>query len=320
MAYSAFQNYKDGKLDPQVDSFLDELARTPSTPARLLTPAEVRKNSNIMCWVQERANASTIHNITIPGNGAPIPLRIYLPDGPGPFPVLIYFHGGGWVFGSLDEADHVCDRFACEIPAVVVSVDYRLSPENKFPCAIDDAYSSVLFVKREIAKYKGNPDIIAVAGESAGANMATVVCQMLRDRKGPRVCYQLLLCPVTDMVHLDTRSYTLFGSGAWLSKAGIDYYYGQYLQTAEDAKNGYASPLLADRLTGLPPAHIVTAEFDVLRDEGESYAKRLRGEGVDATYKMYCGMIHSFFVLTKVIQMANDAIGEWVSLLRERLY
>lgn len=314
-----YENYKDGKLDEQVKSFLTKLSRHESTPLKLMTPGQVRRSSSIRAWIRKRGRLPRIDNLSIPGKDCDIPIRIYTPEGEGPHPVLVYFHGGGYVFGSLDEADHICGAFSNEVPAVVVSVDYRLSPENKYPCALEDAYAAVLWTAREIAKYGGNPDIIGVAGESAGANAATVVCQMLRDRNGPRICFQLLLCPTTDMLNMDTESYGFFGDGVWLSKANIEYYYGQYLQNREQAKESYVSPLLSPNLENLPPAHIVTAEFDILRDEGKAYAKRLEDAGNRVTHKRYDGMIHSFFVLNRVFGKADEAIDDFISVLRANL-
>jgi len=152
-----------------------------------------------------------------------------------------------------------------------------------------------------------------------GANLATVVSQMARDMNGPKICYQLLICPVTDLLYLDTETYRQFGNGSWLSKVNIEYYYEQYLQTKEQAKDRYVSPLLADNLKNLPPAHIITSEFDVLRDEGEAYAKRLMEEGNRVSNKRYNGMIHSFILLNKVFNKANDALDDCITLLRANL-
>jgi acetyl esterase len=317
MGKSLYPDYMDGQLDEQVKAFLMELAKHESVPLRLQTPQEVRAGSSIRDWTRMRCSPSRATDLSIAGKGPDIPLRIYSPRGVGPYPVLVYFHGGGWVFGSLDEADHICSFFSNAIPAVVVSVDYRLSPEYKYPCALEDASSSLLWVEKEIAQYKGDPDRIGVAGESAGANIATVACQLLRDR--PKICFQLLICPVTDLMHLDTESYRLFGDGPWLSKANIEYYYDQYLQNREQAREHLVSPLLSDDLSGLPPAHIITAEFDVLRDEGEAYAKRLLEAGNAVTHKMYKGMIHSFIVLNSMLDKADEALDDCVSLLRSNL-
>ncbi len=246
-------------------------------------------------------------------------MRIYSPDGNGRFPVIIYFHGGGWVFGNLDEADHICSAFCNKVPAIVVSVDYRLSPENKCPKAIEDGYDALLWVKNNIEKYNGNLNHIGVVGESAGANIAAIITQISRDKKGPNISFQLLICPVTDLSNFNTDSYNKFGNGIWLSKQNMEYYADQYLRNREQAADQYISPLLTQNLKNLPPAHIITAEFDILRDDGEKYAKRLSEAGNAVTYKQYKGMIHAFILLNKVINKANDAIADCTSILKNKL-
>lgn len=316
-----YPKYHNGKLNVQVRNFLYELSKGESTPLRSQTIVQVREGNSVSGLIRERDKAFVVYNVSIPGkDGFMIPLRIYVPKGEGPFPVLVYLHGGGWVFGTLDEADHLCHHFAAQIPAVVVSVDYRLSPEYKYPCALEDVYTALVWINQGIAGYKGKPNVIAVAGESAGANLATVATQMARDWNGPSICFQLLLCPCVDLVHLNTQSYQLFGEGRWLSKLNIEYYYEQYLENKNQAGEAYVSPLLAENLKNLPSAHVITAEFDILRDEGEAYVSRLREAGNVVTHRRYDGMIHSFFVLNKVFDMANAAMDEWVDLLRRNLH
>jgi len=314
-----YVNYKEGKLDEQVKLFIMDLAKNESVPLSLQKPDEVRKNSSILNWILKKEEAFKIQNISIIGKNGTIPLRIYSPKGNGPFPVIIYFHGGGWVFGTLDEADHICNAFSNEIPAIVVSVDYRLSPEYKCPIAIEDGYDALLWTEKTIRNHKGNANHIAVVGESAGANIATVISQISRDKKGPKIAYQLLICPVTNLTSFDSDSYTKFGNGIWLSKKNMEYYTDQYLRNRIQAEDPYISPLLTYSLKNLPPAHIITAEFDVLRDDGEEYAKRLSEAGNVVTHKRYSGMIHSFIILNKVINRANDAIDDCISLLQTNL-
>jgi acetyl esterase len=314
-----YSSYKDVILDEQIKNFLTDLAKHESKPLSKQKPDEVRKNSSIVNWVQKEKGICKIQNISINGKNGTIPIRIYSPNGNGPFPVIIYFHGGGWVFGTLDEADHICSAFCNKVPAIVVSVDYRLSPENKCPKAIEDGYDVLLWVKMKIEKYGGDINHIGVAGESAGANIATIISHISRDKKGAKISFQLLICPVTDLSNFNTDSYIKFGNGIWLSKQNMEYYADQYLQNRKQATNQYISPLLTRNLKELPPSHIITAEFDILRDDGERYAKRLSEAGNAVTYKQYKGMIHAFILLNKVIDKANDAIADCVSILKDKL-
>jgi acetyl esterase len=314
-----YSNYKDGILDEQIKNFLSKLAKHESKPLSEQKLDEVRKNSSILNWAQKEKVIGEVHNISITGKNGIIPVRIYSPSGNGPFPVILYFHGGGWVFGNLDEADHICSAFCNKVPATVVSVNYRLSPENKCPKAIEDGYDALLWVKYNIEEYNGDTNHIGVAGESAGANIATVISQISRDKKGPIITFQLLICPVTDLSNFDNDSYSKFGAGIWLSKQNMEYYADQYLQNREQAKDQYISPLLTKYLKDLPPAHIITAEFDILRDDGEKYAKRLSDAGNAVTYKQYDGMIHAFILLNKTINKANDAIADCISILKDKL-
>lgn len=309
--------YPHGQLDKQVAAFLGGLAVVDSPPLSALSPQEVRQSCDISGWAVRRDAVHAQVDLTIPMPGGALPLRIYSPSDPGPLPVLVYFHGGGWVFGTLDQADHVCGAFAQRTPCVVVSVDYRLSPEHKYPAAVEDAYAAVEWVERHIAAWGGDPQIIAVGGESAGANLAAVVCRLARDRNGPRIAYQLLLCPWTDLSATDTRSCEEFGDGPWLPRRNLAYYRAQYLDdVAVQVFDPNVSPQLAADLGHLPPAHIVTAEFDVLRDDGEAYARRLREAGVPVTCQRYDGMIHSFMLLNAVFACADQCIHECVTMLR----
>lgn len=319
MADDLYPLYGDGRLDGQVRDFLLSLMSAEPTPAAERTPEVVRAANSIREWLVQRTTASRVDDMMACANGRTTRVRVYSPGQDGPYPVVVYFHGGGWVFGTIDEADHICSSICMGVPAVVVSVDYGLSPEHRYPSAIEEAYASVAWAAEQIGRYGGDPGRIAVAGESAGANMATVVALMARDRGGPRIRQQLLLCPWVDLAHLDTESYRLFGEGCWLSRASIECYRHWYLESESQAHDPYVSPLLAPDLRGLPPAHVITAEFDVLRDEGEAYARRLQEEGNTVTCRRYEGMIHSFFVLNGVLARADEAIADCVSALKRGL-
>lgn len=245
-----------------------------------------------------------VENITIPGPGGEIPLRIYTPEGTGHFPLLIYLHGGGWVFGSLDQSDNVCRYFSNKVGCLVISVDYRLAPKHKFPAAVEDAYCATQWAAENAKLIKGDPARIAIGGASAGGNLAAAVCLMARDRGGPSLVFQLLAYPPTNIATLETASYRDFAKGHGLAKSHVKWFRKQYLKNKEDARNPYASPLLAKDFTNLPPTLVITAEFDVLRDEGEAYAERLKREGIAARYIRYADKGHAAY------WQASGEVGE----------
>lgn len=303
-------------LDPQAKFILEQMAAANAPPLHTLTPEEVRQSSNIRMLAGEPEHVEKVETITIPGPDGGIPIRIYTPEGKGPFPVFIYFHGGGWVIGDLDTADVPCRSIANQARSVVVSVDYRLAPEYKFPAAINDAYAAVKWVSEQATTLGIDADRIAVGGDSAGGNLAAVVALMGRDKGGPALRKQLLIYPVT---HYDfnTKSYQENGEGYFLTKQSMVWFWNHYLRSEKDGKHPYASPLLAQELSGLPPALIITAEYDPLRDEGEAYAKRLEEAGIPVKLSRYNGMIHGFFWMAGVLEQGNKAIEEVAQELKE---
>ena len=317
MPSALYPLYTEGRLHPQARRLLEALAIQPGPPLRSLTPAQVREANRIAQWVAPYEPAASTRGITIGSERGGIRARAYTPAGTGPFPILIYFHGGGFVFGSLDDSDHVCATLSRHGECLVVSVDYRLAPEFRFPAAVHDAAAALEGVAREAREIGGDPSRIAVGGESAGANLAAVLAQDSRDQGGPPLRLQLLLCPWVEMGHFDTGSYRLFGDGPWLPRRNMEYYRDQYLGDLSEALNVRASPLRLESFRSLPPAHVVTAELDVLRDEGETYAARLSAAGVPTTLTRYRGMIHSFFLLTGVLEDAHTALLECGERLRE---
>ncbi len=309
--------YSNGTLHPQAEKLLRALAAQPGPPLHTLTPAQVRESNSIAQWVAPYEPAASTKDVTIASEHGSIPARLYTPSGTGPFPILIYFHGGGFVFGNLDQADHVCATLSRRGECLVVSVDYRLAPEHRFPAAVHDAIAALAGVATEAREMGGDPTRIAVGGESAGANLAAVVARHARDPGVPPLSLQLLLSPWVEMGDFDTESYRLFGDGPWLPRRNMEYYRDQYLGDLSHARDARASPLRVESFRSLPPAHIITAELDVLRDEGEAYAARLAAAGVPTTLTRYPGMIHSFFLLTGVLEDARKALLECGDRLRE---
>ena len=251
---------------------------------------------------------------TIPGPATALPIRVYRPSIGAVLPGLVWYHGGGWVFGDLDMSDGTCRALANAAECVVVSVDYRLAPETPFPGAVDDAYAAVDWVAEHADQLGIDPDRIAVGGDSAGGNLAAAVCLIARERGRPAICHQVLVYPVTDH-RLETESYQTNGQGYLLTRTSMEWFWGHYLGD-QDRAHPLASPLLADSLAMLPSATVVTAEFDPLRDEGEAYGERLRGAGILTTITRYHGMIHGFFGMADVIQAGRTARAQVAEELR----
>ncbi len=228
----------------------------------------------------------------------------------------MFFHGGGFVLGALDEFHPFCTFLASGASCIVISVGYRLAPEHKHPAAVEDAVTALQWIAANAKDIQGDPARIAVVGDSAGGNLAAVASIIARDRGFPTLAYQVLICPWVDASSFNTASYHYFGDGLWLSTANMIWYRNHYLQNQEQAKTYLVSPLIAEDLSGLPPTLIITAEFDVLRDEGEAYANRLRAAGVPVQCTRYNGMLHDFVTLPGVFPRAKDAIDEICTTLQ----
>lgn len=306
-------------LDPQVQEFLVQFDRLGLPPLSSLEPVGARELAAKLRGKPLKPLAVfRVENRAIPGADGDIPVRIYTPKSSAPLPVLVYFHGGGWVLGDLDAADPICRSLANGAECVVVSAGYRLAPEHRFPAAAEDAFAAARWVAQNAAALGGDPGRIAVAGDSAGGNLAAAVALMARDRGSPHLAYQLLIYPVTQY-GFDSESYRQYERGCGLSKEEMVWFWDRYLSRAADGKNPYASPLLAESLNHLPPALIVTAECDVLRDEAEAYAARLEAAGVPVRLWRYDGMIHSFIGLAPVVDRGKQALAEIAGQLRSDL-
>jgi acetyl esterase len=263
----------------------------------------------------EPERVGKVEDRTFHGPASDLPMRIYTPDGRGPFPVLVYFHGGGWVVGSVETVDASCRSLVNLAGCIVVSADYRLAPEHKFPAAAEDSYAAARWVALHAAAFHGDPARIAVGGESAGANLAAVAALMAQERGAPSFVLQLLLYPVLDY-SFDRPSHKENAEGYFLTTDMMRWFWRQYLNNDADGEHHYASPFRAKYLRGVAPAAIFTAEFDPLRDEGAAYAARLREAGVSVQYKSQEGLIHGFMGMTKVVEPARKALEEAAAALR----
>jgi acetyl esterase len=305
-------------LDRQVRAILDQMASLP--PFESLSVEDARKQT-----IERTAAGSlptlpvaAVVNRVIPGPAGDLPVRIYTPNGTGPFPLMVFFHGSGFVVCNLDTHDGTCRNLCNAGGCVVVSVDYRLAPESKFPAGPDDCYAATKWAHTHARELNADPSHIVIAGDSAGGNLVAVVALMVRDKGGPALCGQLMIYPVTDYYAPGHPSYVENAEGYGLSAAGMRWFWGHYLTSAAEADNPYVSPLRAANLRGLPPALIITAEYDVLRDEGERYGKRLAEAGVPTKVTRYDGMHHGFFQMYGIVEKAKTALNEAAAWLKER--
>ena len=282
-----------------------------------LSPDANRRQINFGSWIigGYRPRVFNVSNAVI---STGIKIRIYRPSDSVNTPVIIFYHGGGFVVGNINTHDNICRRLANKTSSIVVSVDYRLAPENKFPAAANDAYEALWWVAENAKSFGGDPDRIIVAGDSAGGNLAIVVCLMSRDSNGPKIAYQIPIYPQTNMADLNTESYKHFGEGYYLTKPVIEALLPMYIADNKDLVNPYTSPLLADNFTDLPPALVITAEFDPLRDDGEAYAQKLVDAGIPVRVHRFKGMIHAF-VSFGGLRQAHEAIDEIASTLQVTL-
>ena len=304
-------------LDKQAQALIERFVREGTPPVSKLTPTEARQLAR---EVNRRLTSppeavAVVKNTRISGPSAQIPLRVYIPREGKILPVLAYFHGGGWVLGDLDSVDSLCRSLAKAANCVVVSVNYRLAPENKFPAAVEDAYSATKWIADNATDLSGDSRRIGVGGDSAGGNLAASVSLMAHDKHGPPIAFQLLIYPATNYA-FDTASYSRNAEGYWVSRDDMKWFWNHYLRDEEDGRNPYASPLCAVDLSSLPPAFVITAEFDPLRDEGEAYAARLGESGVPVKLTRYDGMIHDFMNIAELRQ-SRTAIDEAAVELRK---
>jgi len=306
-------------LDPQARALLDQMAAAGGPPISALTPDQVRAGFDASAALTRRPEVpAPTEDVRIPVAAGDIGARVYRPPSAGPLPVVVYFHGGGWVVGNVETHDNLCQQLAVGVPAVVVSVDYRLAPEHRFPAAVDDAVAALRWVASQAARLGGDPAHLAVAGDSAGGNLAAVVSRVARDDNGPPIAFQLLIYPATDATRCQP-SHVENAEGYLLTADALEWFLDLYLEPGTDREDPDVSPFFAKDLSGLPPALVITAEYDPLRDEGEAYADRLVEAGVEVTVSRYPGMIHGFVTFDALLDGGRRAIAEGVEALARAL-
>jgi acetyl esterase len=303
-------------LDPAAKSLLDLINSLDTVPMAEMTPQMMRGGLKLPADENPVVMAK-VEDVVIVGSAAPINARVYVPHSElKSLPLCLFYHGGGFVVGDLVDYDSWCRRMADKAGAIIISVNYALAPEYKFPQGPDDCYQALLWSEINAEIYGGDKRKIAVMGDSAGACMAAVVCQRALTDKGPIINHQVLIYPVTDF-NFDTPSYIENGDGYFLTRERMQWFWNHYLKESEQGALPYASPARSESLTGLPRATVITAEYDPLRDEGKNYANKLKAHGVTTSYKMYEGMFHGFTSFINMLEQADQSIDYIASQLQQ---
>jgi acetyl esterase len=308
------------KLDPDAAAVYKAFQDAGRPPYESGSPAEARELylKGRLVTNPDPPELKSVEALTIPSPDGDIPARVYKPKAPrqsnGLSPCLVFFHGGGWVIGNLDSHDVVCRTLAHEGQLIVIAVDYRLSPEAKFPAAVNDSIAATEWIANNAKQLGIDASRISVGGDSAGGNLAAVVALHARDHNGPKLAGQVLIYPGTDF-RMTHPSHSEPETSILLTHSVIRWFKDHYLNAPEDAEDWRASPARVENLAGLPPAYVLTAGADPLRDEGEEFANRLKDAGVPMNYRTFPGQFHGFFTMGKLLPQANVAareIGEWL--------
>jgi acetyl esterase len=307
-------------LDVHVRNLLDQMAALKLPKMSEIGPQAARAAMRNNIFRGSDTPIGRIENRAIPGPAGDIAVRVYTPVGApdDTLPGLVFFHGGGFVLGDLDSHDDLCRSLANGSGCRTVSVDYRLAPENPFPAAVDDAFAAAKYVAANASAFGIDGKCLAVSGDSAGGNLAAVVCQLAKNNGGPSLAFQLLIYPVTQLgASVETQSMRENSKGYFLEKEGMDWFTKLYCPDMSYRADPRLSPLLAADLSGLPPAYVITAGFDPLRDEGRDYADKLDAAGVEVTYVNYPGMVHGFFSMRALIPKAREAVAAAAAAVKE---
>ncbi len=315
--------FMPGVLEPSIASFLERESAKGLQPPWAVPLPDVRERVSralIEEWAAHDPVAiGAVENTVAVWEHRRVPLRLYVPEGTGPFAVTVFIHGGGWVICSLDTHDRLCRLLCAGARSVVVAVDYRLAPEHRFPTALDDVCAALQWTRHNAHRFDADPGRMAVVGDSAGGNLAAGLALRMRDSGGPRLRLQLLLYPVTDVSSFDRSSYRRYAEGFGLCAEEMAWYRDHYVPDTAQWASPSVSPLRCDKLEGLPPAEIVTAEFDVLRDEAEQFAWRLRQAGVDVRCTRFSGVIHGFLSMDGFSERAREGLALVTERLRRAL-
>jgi len=304
-------------LDPQCLAIVDAAAEHGSVfDARTADEARALYTASTAAFAPKTPALKKVEDRTIPGPAGPVPVRLYTPEAVGTLPILVYFHGGGWVFGDLESHNAMCRIAAHEADCLVVAVHYRLAPEHKFPAGLEDCIAATRWCAEHGSEIGGDPARLAVGGDSAGGNLAAAVAQAARNSGGPKLAMQWLIYPAVDFT-ADNASLRENAEGYLLTKAAIDWTMKQYVTNPSEARDPRASPGLARDLAGLPPALVQTAEFDPLRDEGEAYGQALKVAGVPTEIIRYDGVVHGFMRMGALVDRAAVGLSDGAAALRE---
>lgn len=291
-------------LHPKLDYFLKNF------PPMENPDLETIRSRNVAILNQSSPPVASVETVAIPGEEGDLPIRIYTPDGAGPFPVFVYYHGGGFVYGNLDTHDTICRIICNETGQLVIAVEYRLAPEHPFPAAPYDAYYAASWISKNAKRWNGDVTKLTVGGDSAGGNLAAAVSLMAKENGGPKIANLIMLYPVTDMRKGVKQklypSYKVNGQGYFLTQQTMGLFGQLYFQNPADAEHKYASPMLVEDVSGFPRTLLITAEYDPLRDEGEQYVAKLHHAGVEVELFRAAGLIHGFFNLFALMNADDD--------------
>ncbi|MBS1892964.1 MAG: alpha/beta hydrolase [Actinobacteria bacterium] len=301
-------------LSPEAREIVEGAEEALGAPLDQMPVTEARERlAQLSALAPAGPEVHAIYDLGVPGPAGDVPVRIYVPREAERLPVLLWLHGGAWVLGDLEAADPSCRRLAVASDAIVVSVDYRLAPEHRFPAGLEDCYAALSWVAERIGEYGGDPSRVAVGGDSAGGNLAAALALMARDRSGPRIVFQLLVYPSV-MLRMSSAE---FGDAPVVNQAMAEYFWDLYVTSAADREHPYCAPLAADDLSGLPPAFVIVPEVDLTRADQERYADLLAAAGVEARSQLYRGVAHGFLDAAAVLEPGRQAVDDAAAALRQ---